>query len=89
MTERYSPKHRLVLADIRRQHKACSRTKNQRYPYLNSKLMTERYSPKHRLVLADIRRQHKACSRTNNQRYPYLNSKLMTKIFTQAQASAS
>ena len=41
MTERYSPKHRLVLADIRRQHKACSRTNNQRYPYLNSKLMTK------------------------------------------------
>ena len=51
MTERYSPKHRLVLADTSRQHKACSRTNYQRYPYLYSKLMTERYSPKHRLVL--------------------------------------
>ena len=90
MTERYSPKHRLVLADIRRQHKACSRTKNGCHPYLSSNLMTERYLAKHRLVLADIRRQHKACSRTNNGRYPYLNSKLMAeRKFTQAQASAS
>ena len=42
MTERYLAKHRLVLADIRRQHKACSRTNNGRYPYLNSKLMAKR-----------------------------------------------
>ena len=80
MTERYSPKHRLVLADIRRQHKAYSRTNNQNYPYLNGKLMTH-YSHKHRLVLAELDAST-TCSRTDND-----SSKLM--IFTQAQASAS
>ena len=69
MTERYSPKHRLVLADIRRQHKACSGTNNQCYPYLISKLMTERYSPNAQSI-----------SRTNNQHYPYLGQRIKHRL---------